>query len=153
MFSISVNCTNAKEAAKILAALGSIDQPVAAKPAKQKLDDADDDETPVATKKRGRPAKVAAPVDEVEETDEEETEEDDEVEEDETEESDDDEVEEDEPTVVTGEDLTKVKKALQAYSKAKGSKDAAVKVLRKFAPSSEKIKVGDLKALLKALKV
>lgn len=150
MFSISVNCTNAKEAAKVLTALNAlVGGEVVAAPKPAKLDDeADEAPTP---RKRGRPAKAEPKEVEIVE-DEEEI--DEETETGEDEEEIEDESEEDEaPEVVEGEDLAKLKKALQAFSKAKGSKDAAVKVLRKFAPSSEKVKVGDLKALLKALKV
>jgi hypothetical protein len=88
---------------------------------------------------------------ETEETEEEETEE--ETEDETEEETEEEETEEDEDEVVSGDQLKKLKAALTAFSKHKKSKDAAVKVLRKFAPSSEKVKVSDLPKLMKALKV
>ncbi len=101
-------------------------------------------------KKPGRPKKEK-PADEPEETEVEENDEPEETEEEVEEPEETEEVEE--PEVVSGEQLAKVKAALQAFSKAKKSKDAAVKVLHKFAKSSEKVKVADYKKLLLALKV
>lgn len=151
MLTISINCTNAADAQRVIAAvLGTKDAP-----------ESDDGEAP---KKRGRPTKEAAALRadeapakkpapkkvaaEIEEDDEDEVEEDDE---DEADEDDEDEAEEDETVDAAG--LVTLKKALTNFSKAKGSKDAAVKILRKFAPSSEKVKAADLPKLLKALKV
>ncbi len=105
---------------------------------------------PAEPRKPGRPKK--AKPDDVEPDDVEP--EDDETTDDDVETTDDDDVEgDDEPEVVVGEQLAKVKTALQAYSKAKKSKDAAVKILHKFAKSSEKVLVSDYKKLLTALKV
>lgn len=130
------------------------------RPPKAKVEEVEDetdeieaDEEP-APKKRGRPAKAASTKKAAVEEEDEETEADEaEDDEEDVEEEAEDEEDVEEPEYVTGGDLTKLKKALQAFAKAKGTKDAAVKVLRKFAPSSEKVKVGDLAKLMKALKV
>lgn len=120
-------------------------------------DEEDAEEAPAAKKKPAKKAvakKVKAKVEDEDDGEELNDDEDD----DEEEESDDDEESEDdgddEEEYATGEDLKKIRQALTAHKKAHGGKPAAtLKVLRQFGPSSEKIPVSKVKALLKALKV
>lgn len=124
-------------------------------------------ETPKAEapKKRGRPAKAAETSeddleedteDEIEEQEDEESEDkesedddsDEEIEDEETE----DEETEDEAEKLDPEQLVKLRKALRSYSEKNG-KEKASKVLKKFAPASQDVKVVDFKKLMAALKV
>jgi uncharacterized protein with von Willebrand factor type A (vWA) domain len=107
--------------------------------------------------KRGRPAKVKPEETEEEETEIEDEEDDagesdeDEESEDETEEESEDEEEESEEGL-SEKDLVKLKGALKAYS-AKHGKEKAVKLLNKYAKTSQEVKPSDLAKLLKLLKV
>lgn len=135
------------------------------KPVAVDLNDDEDTEDEQPKKKRGRKAKA-----EVEEDDDEdeapakktknakkeepEDEEDDEDSEDEGDEDSEDEDDDEDAEYVTGDDLKKLKKALAAHKKANGGKpEKTVKILHKFADSSEEVKVEDLPKILKALKV
>lgn len=125
-------------------------------------DEEDAEEAPAAKKKPAKKAvakKVKAKAED-EDDGEESNDDDEDDEEDDKEESDDDDEEseddgdEEEEEYATGEDLKKIRQALTAHKKAHGGKPAAtLKVLRQFGPSSEKIPVSKVKALLKALKV
>lgn len=113
------------------------DEPVKKKASKEK---------PAAKTKAKPSAKEEEEAEEEEEESEEETEE-------EGEEGDDASTEEDE--YITGEELVKLKKALNAHKAANGGKPKkTLEILRKFSPGgSEKVKPDVLPKLLKALKV
>lgn len=154
-FTISIPINNSEQAARVLAALE-----VAFRTDKE--DETEETSAIHASdlkkKKPGRPAK--AKTEEVDEDEELELGEDDEEEEsedtessDEEEESEDEAEEEDEESETLGEkDLAKLKGSLKAYS-AKHGKEKAVKLLNKYAKSSQDVKTSDLPKLLKSLKV
>jgi outer membrane biosynthesis protein TonB len=131
-------------------------KPAEKKPAKvtvvesEEFDESDEPAKPAKPAKAAKAKAKPAPVEE--EAEEEETEE--EAEEEETEEEAEEESEE-EDEFITGDDLSKLKKALNAHKAAQGGKPKkTLEILRKFAPGgSEKVKPDVLPKLLKALKV
>jgi len=106
---------------------------------------------PVAPKKGKKAPPVEVDEDEADEEEEEDEDEDEETEEeDAADEDEDDSDEEDE--LLDASELKKVKAALREYTAAH-SKEKAVKILLKFAPTSDKVKKADVAKVLKALKV
>jgi hypothetical protein len=116
-------------------------------PVEEEFDETEEETPKPAKKAKSKPAPVAAPVEE----EEEETEEEEESEDDESEE----EEESDDEEFITGEDLVKLKKALNAHKASQGGKPKkTLEILRKYAPGgSEKVKPDQFPKLLKALKV
>jgi hypothetical protein len=111
-------------------------------------DDEDEVETPPPAKRGRKPAPVVEDLEDEDDSDDEDDSEDDSDED----EDDSDDEDEDEPTV-SPKDLAKIKKALDAYSVHHKSKQKAVKVLLKFAPTAQQVKTSQVVGLLKALKV
>lgn len=120
-----------------------------AAPVEEEFDEDEEEAKPAkpAKKTKAKPAPVAPPVEEDDEESEDEEEE--------TEADDEEETDGDDDEFISGEELTKLKKALNAHKAANGGKPKkTLEILRKFAPGgSEKVKPDVLPKLLKALKV
>lgn len=116
-------------------------------------EEAEEEKAPAKKAKKAAPAKKPAKkkAAEEDEDDGEEEADDEESEDEEADEDDGEETEAEDDEFATGADLKKIKAALTAHS-AKGDKNKTVKILKKFGPTSEKVPVGKVAALLKALK-
>lgn len=123
-------------------------------PVEADFDETEEDEEPVKPAKAVKVAKPKAKPAPVEEDEDESEEIEEDAEAEEVEEGE-EESESDEDEFISGEELTKLKKALNAHKSANGGKPKkTLEILRKFAPGgSEKVKPDVLPKLLKALKV